>query len=173
MFTTKSTFVFSQKPGSVTSLPGASLSTQVRGLGLVTTTATAKFNRVKFPRRLPHKPQSMGTVVIWLAMSLEFLLRNKCSTNPHAAYHSGQVHGTCKSGAGPSLGNTSVPLRTLLVRSALLASRPRWGLNRQSGGHFTRYNSTPASASASLLHSLWPHPRCAPRPRTTSRPVTA
>lgn len=36
-----------------------------------------------------------------------------------ASYCSGQVYGTCKSGASPSPGYISVPLRTSLVRSAL------------------------------------------------------
>lgn len=77
-----------------------------------------------------------------------------------------------KSGASPSLGYTSVPLRTFLVRSALLASRPRWGLNRQSRGHSTGYSSTPAFYIGITTPLHGSHPRCAPRPRTTSRPVS-
>lgn len=40
-------------------------------------------------------------------------------TGPHESYCSGQVSGTYKSGASPSIGYIFVPLRTSLVRYAL------------------------------------------------------
>lgn len=45
---------------------------RICGRGLVSTTP-AVMAKLRFPKKLPHKPQYMGTFVIWPALGFEIL----------------------------------------------------------------------------------------------------